>query len=92
MEDIRLLPCSIGTREMHSDLPEEDDSKYYIRILASNAELDRHHSIMDPKTTLKNFEADAKSELGCGIEGPSWRLFSVFRVRAFCGCKTHRQE
>ena len=68
MEDIRLLPCSIGTRDMHSDLPEEDDEKYYIRITASNAELDRHNSIMDPKTTLKNFEADAKAELGVALK------------------------
>ena len=59
---------SIGTRDMHSDLPEEDDEKYYIRILASNAELDKHNSIMDPKTTLKNFEADAKSELGVALK------------------------
>ena len=68
MEDIRLLPCSIGTREMHSDLPEEDDEKYYIRITASNSELDRHNSIMDPKTTLKNFEKDAKAKLGVALK------------------------
>ena len=68
MENLRLLPVTIGTREMHSDLPEEDDEKYYIRILASNAELDKHNSIMDPKTTLKNFEADAKSELGVALK------------------------
>lgn len=68
MENIRMFPVSIGTRDMHSDLPEEDDEKYYIRILASNAELDKHNSIMDPKTTLKNFEADAKSELGVALK------------------------
>lgn len=68
MEDIRMLPCSIGTRAIHSDLPEEDDEKYYIRIRASNAELDKHHSMMDPDTTLKNFEADAKSELGVALK------------------------
>ena len=68
MEDIRLLPVSIGTRAMHSDLPEETEDKYYIRILASNSELDKHNSMMDPKTTLKNFEADAKSELGVALK------------------------
>lgn len=68
MEDIRLLPCSIGTREMHSDLPEETDDKYYIRITASNDKLDRHNSIMDPKTTLKNFEKDAKAKLGVALK------------------------
>ena len=68
MEDIRLLPCSIGTREMHSDLPEEDDSKYYIRITASNDKLDRHNSMMDPDTTLKNFEKDAKAKLGVALK------------------------
>ena len=29
MEDIRLLPVSIGTRAMHSDLPEEDQDRYW---------------------------------------------------------------
>lgn len=68
MEDIRLLPVTIGTRAMHSDLPEEDDDKYWIRITASNDRLDRHHSIMDPKTTLKNFEKDAKAKLGVTLK------------------------
>ena len=68
MEDIRLLPVSIGTRAMHDDLPEETEDKYYIRILASNSELDKHNSMMDPKTTLKNFEADAKAELGVALK------------------------
>ena len=61
MEDIRLLPISIETRAMHSDLPEADDDKYWIRIKATNAEVDKHNSIMDPETTLKNFEKDAKT-------------------------------
>ena len=68
MEDIRLLPCSIGTRDMHDDLPEETDSKYWIRITASNDKLDRHNSMMDPDTTLKNFEEDAKAELGVALK------------------------
>ena len=68
MEDIRLLPVTIGTRAMHDDLPEETEDKYYIRILASNPELDKHNSKMDPKTTLKNFEADAKAELGVALK------------------------
>lgn len=68
MENIRLLPCSIGTRAMHDDLPEETDEKYYIRITASNDKLDEHHSIMDPDTTLKNFEADAKAKLGVALK------------------------
>ena len=59
---------SIGTRDMHSDLPEEDDEKYYIRITASNDKLDRHNSMMDPDTTLKNFEKDAKAKLGVALK------------------------
>ena len=53
---------------MHGDLPEDDDDKYWIRISASNAEVDRHNSIMDPKTTLRNFEKDAKSKLGVALK------------------------
>ena len=68
MEDIRLLPVSIGTRAMHGDLPEESDDKYWIRILASNDKLDRHNSKMDPKTTLRNFEKDAKAKLGVSLK------------------------
>lgn len=68
MEDIRLLPVSIGTRAMHEDLPEEDDDKYWLRITASNDKLDRHNSIMDPKTTLRNFEKDAKAKLGVSLK------------------------
>ena len=68
MEDIRFMPVSIGTRDMHSDLPPETDDKYWIRILASNDKLDRHNSKMDPKTTLKNFEKDAKAKLGVSLK------------------------
>lgn len=68
MEDIRLLPVSIGTRAMHADLPEEDDDKYWVRILASNDKLDKHNSMMDPKTTLRNFEKDAKAKLGVSLK------------------------
>ena len=68
MENIRMLPVTIGTRAMHDDLPEETDEKYWVRITASNAELDRHNSIMDPKTTLKNFEKDAKAKLGVALK------------------------
>ena len=68
MEDVRYLPATIGTRAMHGDLPEDDDDKYWIRISASNSEVDRHNSIMDPKTTLRNFEKDAKSKLGVALK------------------------
>ena len=68
MEDIRMLPVTIGTRAMHEDLPEEDEDKYWLRITATNDKLDRHHSIMDPKTTLKNFEKDAKARLGVALK------------------------
>ncbi|MYC74947.1 hypothetical protein F4X10_06580 [Candidatus Poribacteria bacterium] len=68
MEDIRLLPVTIGTRAMHEDLPEEDDDKFWLRIIASNDKLDRHNSMMDPKTTLKNFEKDAKAKLGVSLK------------------------
>ena len=80
MEDIRLLPVSIGTRAMHSDLPEETDDKYWVRIKASNAELDRHNSIMDPKTTLTNFEKDAKAKPGVALKDHhAWRSFGYGR-------------
>ena len=68
MEDIRLFPMSIGTRAMHADLPEEDDDKYWIRIKASNGELDLHNSIIDPKTSLKNFEKEAKTDPGVALK------------------------
>ncbi|RKU10798.1 hypothetical protein C6503_19120 [Candidatus Poribacteria bacterium] len=53
---------------MHDDLPEETDSKYWIRITASNDKLDKHNSMMDPDTTLKNFERDAKDKLGVALK------------------------
>lgn len=68
MEDVRYLPAVIGTRAMHEDLPEDDDDKYWIRVTASNGEVDKHNSIMDPETTLRNFEKDAKSELGVALK------------------------
>ena len=68
MEDIRLFPVTIGTRAMHEDLPEEDDDKYWIRIAATNGERDLHNSIMDPKTTLKNFEKEAKMKPGVALK------------------------
>ena len=80
MEDIRMMPCTIGTRAMHSDLPEEDDDKYWVRITASNDKLDRHNSIMDPKTTLKNFEKDAKAKPGVSLKDHhAWRSFGYGR-------------
>ena len=80
MEDIRMLPVSIGTRAMHADLPEEDDDRYWIRITASNDRLDRHNSIMDPKTTLKNFEKDAKAKPGVSLKDHhAWRSFGYGR-------------
>ena len=83
MEDLRYYPCTIQTRAMGAeDLPEEDDELYWLRILASNAELDRHNSIMDPDTTLKNFEADAKSELGVVLnDHHPYRSFGYGRSR-----------
>lgn len=83
MEDIRLLPVSIGTRAMHEDLPEETDDKYWIRITASNDKLDRHNSIMDPDTTLKNFEKDAKAKLGIALtDHHAWRTFGYGRSKS----------
>ena len=80
MEDLRMMPCTIGTRAMHSDLPEEDDDKYWVRITASNDKLDRHNSIMDPKTTLKNFEKDAKAKPGVSLKDHhAWRSFGYGR-------------
>ena len=80
MEDIRLLPVSIGTRAMHADLPEEDDDRFWVRITASNDKLDRHFSIMDPKTTLKNFEKDAKAKPGVSLKDHhAWRSFGYGR-------------
>lgn len=80
MEDIRLFPVTIGTRAMHADLPEEDDDRYWVRITASNDKLDRHNSIMDPKTTLKNFEKDAKTKPGVALKDHhAWRSFGYGR-------------
>lgn len=80
MEDIRTLPGQIGTRAMHPDLPEEDDDKYWLRITASNPELDKHNSIMDPKTTLPNFVEDAKSRLGVALtDHHAYRSFGYGR-------------
>ena len=50
------------------DLPEDDDDKYWIRIKASNGELDLHNSIIDPKTSLKNFEKEAKTDPGVALK------------------------
>ncbi len=80
MEDIRLFPVTIGTRAMHGDLPEEDQDRYWVRITASNDKLDRHNSIMDPKTTLKNFEKDAKAKPGISLKDHhAWRSFGYGR-------------
>ena len=80
MEDIRLFPVSIGTRAMHADLPEEDQDRYWVRITASNDKLDRHNSIMDPETTLKNFEEDAKAKPGVSLKDHhAWRSFGYGR-------------
>ena len=59
--DIRYVPGIIQTRAMGAELPDDDDDKYWIRVQASNDKLDLHNSIMDPKTTLVNFEKDAKT-------------------------------
>ena len=80
MEDIRFLPVTIGTRAMHDDLPEEDDDKYWVRIKASNPELDLHNSTIDPKTSLKNFEKEAKTEPGVALKDHhAWRSFGYGR-------------
>ena len=80
MEDVRSVPGILETRAMHSDLPEEDDDKYWLRITASNGKRDEHNSIMDPKTTLKNFEEDAKSTLGVALtDHHAYRSFGYGR-------------
>ena len=83
MEDIRAIPGIIQTRAMGAEgLPEDDDELYWLRILASNAELDKHNSIMDPETTLKNFEADAKAKLGVVLDDHHpYRSFGYGRSR-----------
>lgn len=83
MEDVRSLPATLGTREMYPDLPEEDEELFWIRVCASNPELDKHNSIMDPKTTLRNFEVDAKSVLGVALtDHHAWRSFGYGRSSA----------
>ena len=83
MEDIRAIPGIIQTRAMGAEnLPEDDDELYWLRILSSNAEVDKHNSIMDPDTTLKNFEMDAKSELGVVLnDHHPYRSFGYGRSR-----------
>ena len=83
MEDIRAIPGIIQTRAMGAeDLPEDDDELYWLRILASNPELDKHNSIMDPETTLVNFRDDAKSELGVVLnDHHPYRSFGYGRSR-----------
>ena len=53
---------------MAAGLPEDDDDKYWIRVLASNDKLDGHNSIMDPQTTLRNYEKDAKTKPGVALK------------------------
>ena len=80
MEDVRSVPGILETRAVHSDLPEEDDEKYWLRITASNDKRDMHNSIMDPLTTLKNFEEDAKSPLGVALtDHHAYRSFGYGR-------------
>ena len=83
MEDVRYIHGSISTRAMGADdLPEDDDELYWLRILSTNAELDKHNSIMDPDTTLKNFLEDAKSELGVVLnDHHPYRSFGYGRSR-----------
>ena len=61
MEDTRYIPAIISTRAMGADLPEDDDDKCWVRVQASNAEKDLHNSTIDPKTSLVNFEKEAKT-------------------------------
>lgn len=68
MEDVRYIPGIINTRAMAAGLPEDDDDKYWIRVLASNDKLDGHNSVMDPQTTLRNYEKDAKTKPGVALK------------------------
>ena len=68
MEEVRYIPGIINTRAMAAGLPEDDDDKYWIRVLSSNDKLDRHNSIMDPQTTLRNYEKDAKTKPGVALK------------------------
>ena len=80
MEDIRSLPGFVQTRALAADLPEETDDKYWLRIVASNPELDRHNSYMDVETTLKNYVEDAKSRLGVALtDHHAYRSFGYGR-------------
>ena len=83
VQDVRYLTGIIHTRASGAeDLPEDDDELYWLRILASNAEPDKHNSIMDPDTTLKNFLEDAKSELGVVLnDHHPYRSFGYGRSR-----------
>ena len=65
---------------MAADLPEETDDKYWLRIVASNPELDGHNSYMDVETTLKNYVEDAKSRLGVALtDHHAYRSFGYGR-------------
>ena len=66
--NIRYFPGIVQTRAMGAELPEETDDKYWIRVLATNDEVDMHHSIMDPETTLRNYEKDAKTKPGVALK------------------------
>ena len=68
MDTRRYFPATISTRAGHTDMPANDDDKYWIRVTASNDKPDLHHSIMDPETTLRNFESDAKTEPGVALK------------------------
>ena len=83
VQDVRYIHGIIQTRASGAeDLPEDDDEIYWLRILSTNAELDKHNSIMDPDTTLKNFEEDAKSELGVVLnDHHPYRSFGYGRSR-----------
>ena len=76
---IRYFPGIVQTRAMGAALPDETDDKYWIRVLASNAETDMHNSIMDPLTTLPNYEQDAKTKPGVAHQRPS--RVQVVRIR-----------
>ena len=55
----RYLPASLSIRVLPES--EQKDDEFYIRAEVSNAKLDSHFSVMDPKTTLRNFLEDAKN-------------------------------
>lgn len=68
MDTLRYFPATIATRAIHTDMPADDTDKYWIRVTASNDKPDLHHSIMDPKTTLRNFEKEAKTAPGVALK------------------------